>query len=333
MLQGSRESGLDLRIIGTDARAGVRRAPGISHVFQVPQPDHETYIETINAIIGKQGVDLVVPQTTREVEHLAKLRGAVEAPVLAANYEAVRNANDKGQVSKLFAAHGWGSPEFRLTSSEEDLLSAMYTLGYPGQPVVVKVPRLSGGRGVRIIADQGMSFADFVSLKPDGMRMSLSDLLKVLSSAREWPSLLVTEYIEGTEFSVDGFIGSDRRTAVVRRRDEIRSGITFRATIIDDEGLERISLDAASSLGLTGLFGFQYIADTSGPKVLECNPRIQGSMVGSVLSGHNLIWFAVSAALGLEQDIPCPLRVRGRQLVCDRYWGAILESDGDIAYV
>jgi len=53
--------------------------------------------------------------------------------------------------------------------------------------------------------------------------------------------------------------------------------------------------------------------------LLECNPRVQGTMVMSVMAGANIIAAAVRAALGEEEP---EMAVRwDTKLV--RYWGAI----------
>ena len=55
------------------------------------------------------------------------------------------------------------------------------------------------------------------------------------------------------------------------------------------------------------------------PRVLECNPRVQGTMVASVFGGFNPIWLAVQEALGTP-----PQRAPARRMaVFQRYWGGL----------
>ena len=55
----------------------------------------------------------------------------------------------------------------------------------------------------------------------------------------------------------------------------------------------------AKHLGLFGAFGFQFKADNNGtPKVIDCNPRVMGTMVASMYAKLNAPWLAVREALG-----------------------------------
>jgi carbamoyl-phosphate synthase large subunit len=68
------------------------------------------------------------------------------------------------------------------------------------------------------------------------------------------------------------------------------------------------------------------------PKVLECNPRVQGTMIATLAAGNNIIWAAVT---DLVPDLLEPVALNagwtgGR---CYRYWGAVLEDGGNFIVV
>lgn len=57
-------------------------------------------------------------------------------------------------------------------------------------------------------------------------------------------------------------------------------------------------------MGLTGAFGFQFIEDAEGvPKIIECNPRVQGTMVTAFYAGLNIPWLAVKEAITDPKDV------------------------------
>jgi carbamoyl-phosphate synthase large subunit len=86
------------------------------------------------------------------------------------------------------------------------------------------------------------------------------------------------------------------------------------------------TLKAGDHLGLTGAFGFQFKLDANGvAKVLECNPRVQGTMIASLFSGINIIWLAVKEALGEPAMIPVPA---GKPSRFYRFWGGVGVCDG-----
>jgi carbamoyl-phosphate synthase large subunit len=106
----------------------------------------------------------------------------------------------------------------------------------------------------------------------------------------------------------------------------IRSGISFENSIVRRDDLAQFTLAAAAEIGLKLAFGFQFKEDQNGiPKVLECNPRIQGTMVGSVFAGVNPIWLSVKASLGWPIR-PEETKVRDAEFY--RYWGGMGVVDG-----
>lgn len=62
----------------------------------------------------------------------------------------------------------------------------------------------------------------------------------------------------------------------------------------------------SEALDLKYAFGFQFKTSSGGtPKLLECNPRIQGTMIVSTLAGYNMIWWTIKELL--EENFEAPL--------------------------
>ena len=68
-----------VRIIGVDADQGVVGRFLVDRFFRVPAPEHETYLEELVRICRSESVDVVVPQTTREIAVLSRNLAALEA--------------------------------------------------------------------------------------------------------------------------------------------------------------------------------------------------------------------------------------------------------------
>lgn len=290
----------------------------------VPPPESPAYLEALATVCRREGVDLVLPQTTREIAVLSRHRTDLEADgirVAVSSAETVRQANDKGEVLRLFDDLGLPAPAWHVARSEDDLVTAAEALGYPERPVVVKPSVSNGMRGLRILREAAWNTERFLSEKPSGVEVSLDALRAVLHRGDTWPELLVTEYLPGPEYSVDAFRGAHLAVALPRRRDAIRSGISFRTTLLPDRhDLAEPTLRAAEALGLEYAFGFQFKEDADGvPRVLECNPRIQGTMAASLFGGFNPIWLSVQEALG-----NAPRRAPARRTaILQRYWGGL----------
>jgi carbamoyl-phosphate synthase large subunit len=235
--------------------------------------------------------------------------------------KAIEIANDKYRLMCLANNVGVPTPEYYLVDSLLDLLKYSEKLGWPEKPIVIKPPVSNGMRGVRIV-DEHRNLKDMLySEKPMNLYTHMDYLKMVLGNS--FPPLLVMEYLPYEEWTVDVFSGNDI-TAVTRKRDNIRSGITFEGTCIKNEYMIDYSILLSKAIGLEYAFGFQFKLDSNHvPKLLESNPRIQGTMVLSTFADVNIIYAAVKYALGEEVAKLNPSW--GTKIM--RYWGGIGIND------
>ena len=318
--------------VGTDVN---ERAVGrhLTDAFHpVPPPESSDYLDVLAGICERERIDLVIPQTTREIAVLSRHRDQLEAGgvrVMVSGAAAVEAANDKAAVLRAFEELSLPVPMWRTAQNENELVDAAEALGYPERPVVVKPPVSNGMRGLRILREAAWDARRFLAEKPSGVEIALEELLSLLRRGDGWPALLVTEYLPGQEYSVDAFRGERLAVAMPRRRDAIRSGISFETTLLPDRAdLVEPTLGAAEHLGLRYAFGFQFKEDAAGvAKVLECNPRVQGTMVASVFGGLNPVWLSVQELLGAP---PAALSDLPRAATFQRYWGGLGIRDGEV---
>lgn len=293
--------------------------------YVVPPPEiQEEYISCLKNVVEGENVRVILPQTTRELLVLAKYKdefSKIGVEIIVSDYKVIEEANDKFLLLEKAKSIGIPYPLYYLTKSEEEFIFAVKSLGYPDQKVVVK-PRVSNGmRGLRIITEDLWNVERFMSEKPEGIEISLEALLRILRNGR-WPELLVTEYLEGAEYTVDVFRNKNGVLAIPRLRKQIRSGITFEAQVILRQDLIEYSRKLAEALDLEYCFGFQFKLSHDGiPKLLECNPRVQGTMVVSTFAGFNMIYYAVKEALGFQVNLNNIKLIDGLQF--KRYWGGV----------
>lgn len=138
---------------------------------------------------------------------------------------------------------------------------------------------------------------------------------------------LIMEFLPGKEYSVDCLANKGKMVVCVpRSRDKIRDGITFEGTTVNNQKIIEACRQIIEKLNLDQIIGFQFMEDKFGePKLIECNPRVQGTMYHATLAGANIIEGAVKQFLtgqsGLSQD-----KIKwGYKL--KRYWGALGEVD------
>ena len=314
-----------IRIVAVDMHEEVVGKYLTDAFYVVPPAQDSAFVPSLLDVVERENIDVVLPQVTRELSVLAEVHErfeAVGARLAIAPYSAIKKANDK--LSVLVAAEQTSVPypQYQLTANEQELMQAATSFGYPAKEVVVK-PRVSNGmRGLRIISSQPWDVKRFLEQKPQGVEISLEELIAILRRG-PWPELVVSEYLPGPEYTVDVFRGKYVKVAIPRLREQIRSGITFQSVTELREDLISYSLALADHFDLQYCFGFQFkLAENGTPKILECNPRVQGTMIAGTFAGFNLIYYAIKEAIGdpIDSFNSGSLRDGLRFL---RYWGGI----------
>lgn len=326
-----RGDGPDRHVVGVDARREQAGRLLADEFHRVPPADDERFVDELLDVCRSASVDVVLPQVTRELPVLARHREAFAeagATVAVAGPATIERANDKGALAELSAEVGVPTPATTRVETAAELERACHDLGYPDVPVVVKPPASNGSRGMRVLDETRDRKRAFYEEKPDGTHATLDGLQGILGD--EFPPLLVMEYLPGDEYTVDAFrappdAADDGSVVIPRRRDEVQSGISFRATVDRDEEMIAYTERLAEALDLSYAFGFQFKRDAEGrPKLLECNPRVQGTMVASTLAGANV----VDASVGAAFDGRIPSFDPEWDRTFYRYWGGV-GAEGD----
>jgi carbamoyl-phosphate synthase large subunit len=265
-------------------------------------------------------VDVLLPQNTSELLVLAENKKKFEmigTKVTVSDPMAINTANDKFKIMQFAKKIKIPTPEFYLVDDFNKLLESAMRLGWPEKAVVIKPPISNGMRGVRII-DESVNLKERLYLdKPSNLYLTMEFLKSILGFS--FPTLLVMEYLPGDEYTVD-ILHADKITVVPRKRNVIKSGITFEGTVEENEEIINYSKKLAEELNLRYAFGFQFkLGSDNIPKLLESNPRIQGTMALSTFSGANVIYGSLKYALG--EKVPEFHINWGTKIL--RYWGGI----------
>ncbi len=316
--------GVKFRYITTDIKDDSVGKFFSDKFYLIPPPESKDYFTTLEHIIKEENIKLILPQTTREIMELSKRKhdlGRMCVSVVVSDFKSICKANDKYLIIEECEKIGIPHPTCFLAKNEKDFLKYLDILGFPGNKVVVK-PRFSNGlRGLRIITEEIISLNRFLSEKPSELEVNLDTLLKIFRQ-ETFPEILVQEYLPGNEYTVDVYRNSNGCIAIPRIRKSIRSGISFDTIIDMRNDLIEYSKKLADSLNLEYCFGFQFKLDADGiPKILESNPRVQGTMVASTFAGFNMIYYAVKLALGQDIELK-DLNIKNN-VEFKRYWGGI----------
>jgi len=117
------------------------------------------------------------------------------------------------------------------------------------------------------------------------------DLRRGLAELGEFRTMLLMEFLEGHEYSVDCVGDGGRLVAAVARRKLGQAGagqlIDMRSEIIE------ATTQLAADHGLNGVFNVQFREANGKPRLLEINPRMSGGIGMACAAGPNLPWIAL----------------------------------------
>lgn len=318
-----------IKLMGADIDGDAVGKYFMGSFYKVPKPSGKDFMDKIFEICKKEKIDFILPQVTNELETFSKNKKKFEkigVKVAVSDYENLKIANNKFLITKIAKEIGIGVPKFKLVKSLEELEGVLPSFGYPEKPVVVKPPVSRGMRGLRIIDETGNRFNSWAEEKPTGIYITKNEFKSIFD--KNFPELMVSEYLPGNEYSVDVLADKGNPIVVIpRKRLQIRSGITFRGVTEKHQKIIEYSRLLTEKLKLSYAFGFQFKLDGNGePKLLECNPRIQGTMVVATLSGANIIYSAIKILLG-EKIPKFDVRWDTKFL---RYWGGVSIVNGEV---
>ncbi|MCK9442042.1 MAG: ATP-grasp domain-containing protein [Methanothrix sp.] len=312
--------GKKIRTVGTDIREDAVGCYLCNRFYKISKPTSENYLSQLLNICKKEQVNVLLPQNTAELSILAEHKNEFEISgtvIAVSDKNAIDMANDKNSLLSVAQEIGVPVPRFYLAHNKDELLDYAQQLGWPQMRVVVKPPVSNGMRGLRIIDESTDRKKMFYQEKPSSVYMKMKDLLEILGE--RFPALQVTEYLPGDEYTVD-VLSAGKLTIVPRSRDRIVSGITFDGTVKYNRDIIDFSEKLSKKIGLKYAFGFQFKLDDRGrPRLLESNPRIQGTMVLATFAGANVIYGAVKHAL--REDVPEFEISWGTRIL--RYWGGL----------
>jgi carbamoylphosphate synthase large subunit len=306
LLRALRENGeRKVRLVGTDMgdRAVGRHLCDAFH--QVPAGSDPAFADTIRDLVEREGVDVVLPQSSFDLAGLSAARENFPVPVLVSSPETIRRSNDKAETYALLHELGLPAPQFRRVEGAGGVERAAHELGYPDRPVCFKPVFSSGSRGFRVL-DPTVDRADqLLNERPGSVAMRLEEALELLPV--EGVDLLVMELATGGERTIDGIADGTRVVlGHPKTRESMRAGLAMYFVTLDDAELMRSADAIVRELEIEWFFNIQLVGDY----VIEINPRISTIVYQEDL---NLPYLGVKRALGeISDDELGALRVRVR---------------------
>jgi carbamoyl-phosphate synthase large subunit len=296
LLRALRDNGeRELRLVGTDMseRSVGRHLCDAFHI--VPGGADPAFPDAMLAVAENEQVDVILPQSSFDLEGLAAHVARFPMPVLVSSPDAILRSNDKAETYEFLHRIGVRAPEFRRVNGAREVEAAARELGYPDRPVCFKPVFSSGSRGFRILDPTVDRAHQLLNERPGSVAMRLEEAVELLPD-EGGPDLLVMELATGGERTVDG-IGNGREIVLghPKTREAMRAGLAMYFVTLEDEELMRTANLIVAELGIEHFFNIQLV----GEHVIEVNPRISTIVYQEDL---NLPYLGVKRALGELSD-------------------------------
>lgn len=296
LLRALRENGeRDVRLVGTDMseRSVGRHLCDAFHL--VPAGSDAGFPDAMLEVVEREEADVVLPQSSFDLEGLAAQRDRFPVPVLVSSPDTIHRSNDKAETYAFLHRIGVPAPAFRRVNGAAEVDAAARELGYPDRPVCFKPVFSSGSRGFRVLDPTVDRAHQLLHERPGSVAMRLEEAVELLPQDGG-PDLLVMELATGGERTIDGI--ADGRRVVLghpKTREAMRAGLAMYFVTLEDDELMAIADRIVGDLEIEWFFNIQLV----GEHVIEINPRISTIVYQEDL---NLPYLGVKRALGEVSD-------------------------------
>ena len=325
---GAKEDGREIKVITADMNPDAYGFHLADKGYVIPPGNEDDFLEKMLEICDKEKPRFLVSGVDPELLPLAKAkpdfrRYGVE--VVLSDWKAIELAQDKGKLYDFFKPYGF-VPEYKRVKNVKEFKEAVSSLGYPEKPVCFKPVFSYGMRGFRIMRPDVDKVDLLFKYKPSSAFINFSEALDTLKQAEaqgRFPELLVMEYLEGKEYTVDLLAWKGKSLVTIpRERVVTKEGISTVAKLEKNKEIIEYAETITEKLGFDYCINMQFRYSSDGyPKLIEVQPRFAGTTIACIGAGANLPYLALKLALG--EKIP-EVKVK---------WGTVMKRFWDEVFV
>lgn len=307
--------GSDAVIIATDCDAEMGHLSDVAEVAKLPHASDPAYIESINEIVARRGVELFMPLSEEEclVASIASDRGNLNCEYVGVNSASLKLIQDKTQCAAILRNSGLVVPEFGKFESRNSFFKLAARLGYPQRPVILRPYRGRGSRGLRVISENFEERSEYLR---QGGRLfgDIESIADEIFRSNYFSDLFLTEYLPGESYSVDLVCWHGELLGCFPHlRRGYRWGFVDCAEIVFDPDIEAYCSRACSILNLHGLCNIELgLDDHQTLSLIEVNARTSATAAQNTLVGANLFEIFVKALTGKKEYYQWSGRTRYR---------------------
>lgn len=263
----------------------------------------EPYIHYCLEMCQKHKVSIFYPskKTTTIARNLDLFEAIGVKTIICADAPTLDVLNHKGHFYDALAGENALLPQYYAVNTLAKFDEACECIKQTGKTICFKPACSLYGLGFKVISDHIRAVDAFLAGDPN--RIALGDARTQFASIDRFQDVLVMEYLEGPEYSIDCLAKNSRLVRATVRKKSMRAGGPELLEKNDD--LYDLAQKLTAKFHLTGIFNIQARCGDGVPKLLEINPRMAGGIYFSCLAGINYPYWALRMATeDCETEIP-----------------------------
>lgn len=251
----------------------------------------EAYLDWCLHFCREKGIGIFVPGKEASLVSAAREQFAAQGTrvLCAASQEMLHLLHDKARFYQTVELKLAPPAAFRVVENVAQFDSAYRELRQVHPQLCIKPSQSVYGLGFSII-DEERSCAQLLL---EGMQyhIGLDDLRRGLAAMEGFRTMLVMEYLNGHEYSVDCVGDNGRLVCAIPRKKSMLAGQGQTIDLRDD--ILESTRQLAAAYGLNGVFNVQFREGRNGLGLLEINPRMSGGIAMACVAGPNLPYLAL----------------------------------------
>lgn len=326
-----RSKDLDFKVIGVDCSPNPAAANYVDVLCKVPRYDDKDYIPELLRICKANGVELVIPLISDEIDIISLHRDEFEKNgikvSLSGNKDKLDIANNKYKLMQFLESRNLFYMPNAIKVNKDNWEDALRALGYPARPVCIKRVDGCGASGFRIIDDEMARKSVFARTRDLRANKYTSKAQVELAIDDIGDDFMLQEHVSGTEGSTICLVDHGRTVyAVTHKNMKMEFATSTYCELVKSDEANNIVKKLNEMFELDGNIGYDFIRREDGKLfLLEINPRISATVSLAAKAGLNLVELGVKHALGMKIDeniVP----EYGMRLM--RNYGTLYEKDG-----
>ena len=267
----------------------------------------DDYVQWCLDFCRQQQVDIFIPgkRSARLAGEHARFAAQGTRVLSAATPAALELIDDKARFYAEAEVPVAPVAEFRVFESVAQFDAAYAELRTRHARLCVKPARSVFGLGFAVLDEERSSAALLIAGAQ--YHIGLHDFRHGLAELGECRTMLLMEYLDGHEYSVDCVGDYGRLVTAIARKKPLQAGPGQLIDMRDD--IVEATAKLAADFGLNGCFNVQFREGGERLRLLEINPRMSGGIGMACVAGPNLPYIALRGfADGFDQVAVPPVR-------------------------